>query len=173
MKEIILFEDSLFNEVKEIFFLSTSIKSFSSEEKKEAFFKRWCQDYIIHYPQQFYIMRDSESKKVLGYLSGCDNSTESLAKLEVPGHACFSDLFGMFPAHLHINFHPDCRGQGLGSKLIEHYSLLLRKNNIQGLHLVTSPDANNVSFYRRLNFSYEEARVLGKMHQLFMGLKLC
>lgn len=173
MIEIVLLEESHKEEIKEIFFLSSSIQSFSSLDRKTAFFKRWCEDYMIHYPQHFYVMVESDTRKVLGYLSGCDNSIDSLKKLEVPGHHTFQDLFEIYPAHFHINFHPDCRGKGLGSKIVDYYCRALRENNIVGIHLVTSPDSNNVSFYQRLKFTFQVVRVFGKTQQLFMGKKLC
>jgi ribosomal protein S18 acetylase RimI-like enzyme len=118
-------------------------------------------------------MKDTHTKKILGYLSGCKNSKKALEKLEVPGFNLFEDMFVLYPAHLHINFHPDCRGRGLGSKLIEHYCEILRSEKIKGLHLVTSPEAKNVNFYLKLNFLDQKARVFGKSQLLFMGLKLC
>jgi ribosomal protein S18 acetylase RimI-like enzyme len=173
MIEICLLDQRYKQTVKEIFFLSSSRKTFDSDEKKAHFYKRWCEDYMNYYPDQFYIMKESETDKVLGYLSGCDNSVNSLEQLDVPGHMDFKDLFELYPAHFHINFHPDCRGRGLGGQLIEYYCRELSSRNISGVHLITSPDAANVSFYRRLKFSYEETRVLGKFLQLFMGQKLC
>jgi ribosomal protein S18 acetylase RimI-like enzyme len=171
--EIVKYENSMLPAIEEIFFLSTSIKTFASEEKKLAFFKRWCGDYIAYYPEQFFILRNLNTKKILGYLSGCNDSKASLLKLEVPGHKIFEDLFGLYPAHLHINFHPDCRGQGLGSLLVDYYINVLVKNKISGVHLITSPDAHNISFYRRLKFADEFCQESGKMQLLFMGRKLC
>lgn len=173
MIEITLYKQSDLDAIREIFFLSTSVKTFTSEEHRESFFKRWCGDYIAFYPEQFYVMRDGDNKKILGYLSGCKNSMESLEKLNIPGFETFKDHFLLYPAHLHINFHPDCRGLGLGSKLVEHYCQELRRDNICGVHLVTSPNAANITFYRRSQFVFEDVRVFGKNQLLFMGSKLC
>lgn len=161
---------SILAQVEDIFFLSTSIKSFSSEEKRLSFFKKWCGDYLDFYPSEFFLAL--EGQKVLGYLSGCDNSEESLSRLNVPGHALFKDLFLRFPAHLHINFHPDARGKGLGSKLVLNYMKVLKEQSVKGLHLITSPDAQNVSFYDRLGFDQTETRELNGMALYFMGAKL-
>ena len=154
----------------DIFFLSTSIKEFSSPEKKASFFKRWCGDYIELYPDFFYLM--VEEKKLLGYLSGCLDSHASLSVLEVPGLPLFADLFSDYPAHLHINFHPDCRGRGPGSVLVNEYCTDLAKLKITGVHLVTSPGAANISFYSRLGFDHQVERNLNQMNLLFMGKKL-
>ena len=149
------YEDILF-QIKYIFYISSSIKEFSSPERKIAFFKRWCGDYISNYPEQFLVMREDE--KVLGYMSTCENSLLAMGVLEVPAYDLFSDLFSTFPVHLHINFHPDCRGRGLGSKLVEYCCNNLRDKGLQGIHLVTSPEAENVSFYQRLGFNHEVRR---------------
>lgn len=153
--------------IEEIFFLSSSLKSFSSEERRLSFFKRWCGDYIAMYPGEFFLAM--EEGKVLGYLSGCSDSTRAMNELTVPGYAVFHDLFLAFPAHLHINFHPDARGKGLGSILVNHYISFLKLNNVMGVHLVTSPDAQNVSFYQRLGFNVSETRLFNEMPLYFMG----
>jgi ribosomal protein S18 acetylase RimI-like enzyme len=173
MIEIVLLDNSSVREVQEIFFISSSVKTFESEEKKISFFKRWCKDYMDFYPNDFFIMRESDTKKVLGYLCSCENTPASLLQLDIPGLSIFNDLFEQYPAHLHINFLPECRGMGLGSKLVEYYIQVLIKKNIKGLHLVTSPTALNISFYRRLGFTDEHTRVFGKVPLLFMGKKLC
>lgn len=159
-------EDITF-QVRSIFYASSSLKEFSSPERKAAFFKRWCGDYVSFYPEEFSIMREGE--KVLGYLSGCADSSRSLSILEVPGLSLFSDLFEFYPAHFHINFHSGCRGRGLGSQLVKVYFKDLEKKSMRGVHLVTSPDAANINFYRRLGFQHEIVRDFNQMPLLFMG----
>jgi ribosomal protein S18 acetylase RimI-like enzyme len=160
--------EDLISQIKWIFFASSSLKEFSSPERKEAFFKRWCGDYLTYYPQEFFIM--IEGSKILGYLSGCSDSVGARKILEVPAFDLFSDQFNQYPAHFHINFHPDIRGKGLGSMLVESYCLSLKdKKTISGVHLITSDGAPNISFYRRLGFKQEIQRELGLMKLLFMG----
>jgi len=161
-------KENMLEQIRTIFFLSTSIKEFSSVERKEAFFKKWCGDFIRLFPENFYLM--IEEKKLLGYLSGCLNSSEAKSVLEVPGYTVFEDLFEDFPAHLHINFHPDCRGRGLGSHLVEKFAEDVKHLKIRGVHLVTSPDAKNVSFYQRLGFTHEVVRTFNSSPLLFMGM---
>ncbi len=160
-------KESILLQIENIFFESSSLKSFSSPERKAAFYKRWCGDYQSLYPGEFFIALEGE--KVLGYLSGCSDSNQAAKMIEVPGFLVFQDLFNRFPAHLHINFHPDARGKGLGSILVEHYKKFLCDNNIVGLHLVTSPGAQNVSFYERLHFLFSETREFNSMPLYFMG----
>ncbi len=156
--------------IKYIFFESSSVKEFKDIESKEIFFKRWCGDYLAYYPEYFYLM--FEDQKLLGYLSGCLNTIESQKVLDVPGVNLFSDLYGDYPAHLHINFSSDCRGRGLGSILVEHFIRECRLRNVKAVHLITSLDAKNVSFYRRLGFTNEVMRLHHNFTQLFMGNKL-
>lgn len=158
---------NILQQVESIFFDASSLKNFSSPENKSAFYKRWCKDYQEYFPDEFFIM--TEGDKVMGYLSGCSHSDEALGKIEVPGYAVFADHFHDYPAHLHINFHSDSRGRGLGSQLVTTYMDYLKKKGIGGLHLVTSPDAKNISFYQRLGFNFQDAREYNSMTLLFMG----
>ena len=157
----------LLTQVESIFFEASSKKEFTSLEHKAAFFQRWCGDYIKNYPEEFFVM--TEDGHLLGYLSGCSDSRISLQCLSVPGLEVFSDQFEDYPAHLHINFHATARGRGLGSELIKTYESYLRNKNVKGLHLITSPEALNVSFYRRLGYIHEVEREFKGMQLLFMG----
>jgi ribosomal protein S18 acetylase RimI-like enzyme len=162
------------NEVREIFYLSSSIKSFKDAQHKIDFFDKWCGDYLILYSESFYLLIDEHDNKnkVLGYLSGVKDSKNALMNLRVPGLSLFEDLYINFPAHLHINFHPDARGAGYGSMLTEHFCAVLGELFIPGIHLVTSPEARNVSFYKKLNFNFESIRQLNGSNLLFLGRNL-
>ena len=157
----------IIDQVRSIFYLSSSLKDFSSEDKKNAFFKRWCGDYLTFFPEQFLVMR--EDQKVLGYLSGCSDSKKAESIVEVPGYRVFSDLFEKYPAHFHINFHPDCRGLGYGSELVQKYCEVLNDQLIKGVHLVTSVGAPNISFYKKLNFNDQIERPFNNITLLFMA----
>lgn len=162
--------DEVLSQIEAIFFEASSLKEFSSPERKAAFYKRWCKDYQTFYPEDFFVMIEDE--KVLGYLSGCRESMESLAKLEVPGLPVFADLFEAYPVHLHINFHSSARGRGLGSVLVNAYIEKIKENHCKGIHLVTSPGAPNISFYERLGFNHQVTREFNGMKLLFMGKNL-
>lgn len=162
--------DAILKATEEIFFLSSSVKEFASSDKKAAFYKRWCRDYQELYPDEFFVVFEGE--KILGYLSGCYDSLKAASVMSVPGLHVFQDLFMDFPAHLHINFHPDARGKGLGTLLIRHYIAYLKEHHVRGVHLVTSPDALNVSFYERLGFDQIHIREFNNSPLQFMGLML-
>lgn len=158
---------NLLAQIKFIFYISSSVQTFSSDSHKDQFFQTWCGNYLKFYPSEFFVLYDND--KVYGYLSGCSDTEASKNNLTIPGHYLFADLFNQFPAHLHINFHPDARSKGLGSVLVEYYCQHLVQSSIQGVHLITSPQSQNVSFYRRLNFNYELIREFKGKPQLFLG----
>lgn len=156
-------------EIKDIFYEATSVKNFKDEEHKKTFFEKWCGDYIQNNPTEFYLMVETDNDQLLGYLSGEANSLKALEIMRVPGQKVFEDQFEQFPAHLHINFHVSTRGRGLGSDLVRFYCSVLKSKNISGLHLVTSPEAKNVTFYQKLGFDYQLVREYSGSSLLFMG----
>ena len=163
-------QTSIKKQIEAIFFEASSRKEFESEEKKLSFFKRWCKDYQDYYSDEFFLLMEGD--KLLGYLSGCSDSEQSLTKLEVPGLPVFADLFNDYPAHLHINFHHDARGRGLGSTLVNHYIEWLFERRCKGLHLVTGRESKNRVFYERLGFNHYDEREFKGMQLFFMGKKL-
>lgn len=163
-------KDQIVSSLKEIFFLSTSKKEFDSPEHKELFFEKWCGDYLNLYPQLVFLVFIND--RLMGYLTGVEDTNSALVHLRVPGINLYKDLYDVFPAHLHINFHPDSRGMGLGTKLVQHFENYLRKSNVIGLHLVTSPDALNVTFYERLGFNKKFVRNHSGYQVMLMGKEL-
>ncbi len=58
-----------------------------------------------------------------------------------------------YPAHLHINVHPDAQRQGLGHLLVDRLAVHLRTLGIPGLHLVVaSENRKGIEFYKRYGF---------------------
>ena len=159
------------SQIEDIFFMCSSIKDFESLDKKNAFYKRWTGPYFDHCLDDFYVALDS-GDRVLGYLSGCsDTIGKKQHFLEFAVYDLFSDLLAEYPAHLHINCHSDTQGKGVGSQLIAHYDQVLQKKSAEGLHIITTPDAKNISFYQKNGFSFSEVRKLGKTDLQFMGIK--
>jgi GNAT superfamily N-acetyltransferase len=156
-------------QLREIFFLSSVRQDFESPEEKEAFFERWTSYYLTHIPDLVFIFLQKD--RLAGYIMGCADSrmAEPIIIPQRASYALFADLFPSYPAHLHINMHPDFRGQGLGAQLINALIDALKKRGRIGLHLITSPDARNVAFYRQNGFTYEETRNWKGQPLLFMG----
>ncbi|ATH08228.1 hypothetical protein BIY24_09780 [Halobacteriovorax marinus] len=158
------------NQIKEIFFACSSIKTFKDSDHRESFFQKWCGDYLEYSSREFFLCLID--KRVAGYLSGHLNSKEALSKFIIPGPETFEDCFERFPAHFHINCSPNHQGKGIGRKLVEHYLSELNNYGVDGVHLITSTDANNLGFYRALGFEHEVSRPFKKHELLLMGREI-
>jgi len=156
--------------VREIFFTSSSRQKFASDEEREKFFATWTGYYFKHAPDLIFLHRNDHGE-VIGYLMGAADSeaARSFYADRLKSYAVFADLFARFPAHLHINVHSSGRNQGIGAKLIDRFADELRRRGIKGLHIVTSPDSANVSFYHRNRFTYQQQRQWQGHSLLFMG----
>lgn len=151
---------------REIFFLTSSRQRFSSAEEKERFFEKWTRYYLESEPDLIFLAKD-ENEKVLGYLTGCVRSGKMNDVDEL-----FADQFSRFPAHLHINCHPDAQGKGCGSRLMAEFIRVLHERKIAGVHIVTSPIAENRRFYLKNGFNFELIRAWKERPLLFMGRDL-
>lgn len=160
-------QEKYLKEIKEIFFECSSIKVFKDDEHRESFFYKWCGDYLALSPQSFFIYLIND--KVAGYLSGYIDSKSALEKFLIPGPEIFEDCFDKFPAHFHINCSPNHQGKGIGRSLVEHYLTELNDSGVNGVHLITSTDADNLGFYRALGFEFEVPRSFKSHELLFMG----
>ena len=156
-------------QIRKIFFLTSSRKNFTSAEDKEKFFNTWMSYYLSKCTDEFFVAENNN--KIFAYLTGCSDSKRAIDYYgkDTP-YFLFSDLFSKFPAHLHINAHPSSQGTGIGSKLISHYKKFLIDRGISGLHIITSPTARNTGFYTKNNFIYKEERSWKSTPSSFYGL---
>ncbi|WP_127717510.1 GNAT family N-acetyltransferase [Halobacteriovorax sp. HLS] len=175
--EIVSFEkieqaqiEDILSQVKTIFFECSSLKNFRDDEHRESFFNKWCGDYLKLEKNHFYLAMDG--REVLGYLSGHLNSKEALENFIIPGPEIFEDCFEKFPAHFHINCSPHHQGRGIGRRLVEHYTRELSESSINGVHLITSTDADNLGFYRALGFTCEVLRPFKSFELLLLGKEI-
>ncbi len=158
--------------IRDIFFLSADPRNVSDDEdKNEAFFKKWTDYYLTREPENTLLAWIGD--RMAGYLSAGD-SFKALPYYESvnPSFSLFSDLFEKYPVHLHMNCHPDFRGQGVGGALIEHLVRKLKEKNTPGVHLVTSPGLRNVGFYTKNGFDFQLVREWKSKPLLFMGRAL-
>lgn len=157
-------------QLKEIYFESSSRKTFASEEDKENFYGKYLGFYQKHFPEFFWVA--SSEQRVLGYVAGAPR-TDLPSLYEIQPHLkTFQQFYQEFPAHLHINLHAEARGLGLGSKLLIELEKQFQQNGITGLHIMTGPDARNKNFYSRLGFDFEVTLEFQGNPILFMGKKL-
>ncbi len=164
------YEEKLQEGIEEIFWLTAQQSEFESAEERKSYYRRWAGSYLDQYPQWVYTAQ--EDGRVLGYLLGCPDSYEALKTLDFPGLQIFQEHFEQYPAHLHINVHPEGQGKGIGKKLIEAYCADLARAGIPGVHLITSTTAKNPGFYRRVGFSFERKASSDADTALFMGREL-
>lgn len=166
---VVQFEDKYLREVKEIFFESSTKKSFKDEAEKEAFFEKYLGHYLKNYPELCLIAVD---EKVLGYVVAAPVSNSSELYSIQPHLKNFEGYFNKYPAHLHINCHADSRGKGIGSSLISELEKHLTSLNIKGLHIMTGADAANQNFYKKLGFNFQVIEHFQGSSILFMGKEL-
>lgn len=160
-------------QIREIFFLSAAVKTFTDDTAKEKFFQRWCGNYLTFFPNLFFLSL-SENASVAAYLCACFDTKNALSKLAIPGTELFIDLYKEFPIHFHINTHPNFRSQGIGGKLVSWLEKKGQEEKIPGLHIITTREQKNVNFYTRLGFSYQEERKKDENSKplLFLGKSL-
>ncbi|MBI2520902.1 MAG: GNAT family N-acetyltransferase [Bdellovibrio sp.] len=163
----------LCNQIETIFFQTSSVQHFPSEQARMIFKDRWLTPYLSAATTEFYSLWVAmEESRIVGYLTGHSNTLRFRADHEHISLSLFADLHDDFPAHLHINMAPHQQGKGVGASLIQAYLKELQSKKIGGVHLVTGPKARNTSFYRRQGFSTECIRTSGSVDLLFMGQKL-
>ncbi len=163
--KILPYEAAFGPQVREIFFESSTKKTFLDVTEKEQFYEKYLGFYLKHFSEFAFVGVES---KVMGYVVAMPVTLdERLLKLQ--GHLkIFTEEFQEFPAHLHINCHHESRGKGLGSQLVERVVARLRSAKITGLHIITDPNSRNRAFYRKLGFDFEQERD----GLLFMGKNL-
>lgn len=156
-------------EIEEIFFESSARKSFCDEKERARFQWKYLGFYLTHFPEYAWIAR---SQRVLGYCLGMP-TTQSPELYQLQPHlATFESYYSEFPGHLHINCHADARGQGLGSKLVKEFEKGMQERGIKGIHLMTSPESRNRSFYQRLGYTFEIELAYQGSPILLMGKRL-
>lgn len=133
--------------VDDIFFITSRTQSFSSEAARTAFHERWLGRYLENWPDLCFIA-ENEAGDITGYLAGCpDNPVLSPDFADHRYYTLFEDECRTFPAHLHINVHPDHRGEGVGRALIERFASACRSRGCGGLHAITADGDPNNRFF--------------------------
>ncbi|MEM8972082.1 MAG: GNAT family N-acetyltransferase [Pseudomonadota bacterium] len=152
--------DKALAKIDEIFFESSSVQSFESDDAREAFRWLWMGRYLVEEPEHAFVaLVDGDPDQLCGYLVGSladpapRKEFQSLSYFE-----SFAHITPQFPAHLHINVARDFRSLGVGEQLIRAFLCHARASGCPGVHVVTGAGMRNVGFYERLHFT-ERARV--------------
>ena len=127
------------------------------DEQDEAVGYVFCAKDFHTWEQQF--------KKI--YLKGeKDKFVVLLGKATIAGLKPFSEGY---PAHLHIDIHPDFQRKGLGTKLMDALTMYLKECAVKGLMLsVGSDNEKGRNFYKKYGFTeLKQGR-----KQILMGIKL-
>jgi ribosomal protein S18 acetylase RimI-like enzyme len=153
-----------------IFFEASSKKTFSGEEERLRFLKRYFGVYADRDPDWF-LMAEDDRGTLLGYLAGAPVTREDHFSLN-PYLEGFRQVMERFPAHLHINFSPEARGLGLGSLLLAEFEHRLKRHSIAGVHLVTGANERNVGFYHRNGYLEASRLRIGGTDLVLLGKRL-
>ncbi len=142
--------------IDEIFFDASATRSFASEAVRTAFHERWLGRYLERFPGWFYVVTDARNSRecrVLGYLAGClDDPARSPLFADIGYFDDLRELTACYPAHLHINLAEVARNQGIGAALVQRFCDDAGAAGASGVHVVTSAQSRNVTFYNRCGF---------------------
>lgn len=157
-------------EVREIFELTSNRVEFDSDHLKDE--HRF--NYLDYYSQKksglFLVFMKNE--KAVAYICGESETMESILLNKISYLEFFKEQYKKFPVSLHTNCHPAFQGQGLGSELMQAFESLVKSKGYTGIHLITSPSARNVNFYKRAGFDAEFIQKVGNCNLLLLGKML-
>jgi len=135
-----------------IFFEASTRKSFDDDAARSVFHERWLGRYLRDDPEFAYLAMTA-TDELIGYLVGSVDDPLSSGKFADIGYFnTFGDLTADYPAHLHVNVRAECRGFGVGVRLIGAFLEDARRAAVRGVHVVTSAASDNVRFYNRNGF---------------------
>ena len=138
--------------IREIFFLTSPLGDNFKKQDRECFFHTWAGWYLDSLPGETLLARNAECK-IVGYLAGCLDSNAAFPLYRhIFYFKAFEHWYVEYPAHFHVNCHPDFQGYGFGASLVQAFIAYATKKGRIGVHLVTGEKACNRSFYERLQF---------------------
>ena len=139
--------------IREIFFLTSDLGDNFKKQDRECFFHTWAGWYLDSLPGETLLVRNTECE-IVGYLAGCLDSNAAFPLYRhIFYFRAFSPWYAKYPAHFHVNCHPDFQGYGFGASLVQAFIAYVMEKGRNGVHLVTGEKARNRSFYERLKFS--------------------
>ncbi len=165
-KNLLIQQSDLLEQVRDIFFESSTKKDFKDLKEKSEFEWKYLGFYLSHYPEYAWVAIADE--QVLGYVLGMPWSQDPSLYEVQPHLKVFEAFYSEFPAHLHINCHTNSRGKGIGKLLVQKCIWQMSSQNIRGLHIMTGPASDNRLFYQKLGFDF--VKELNSI--LFMGIRI-
>ena len=165
-------QETALSQIESIFFSSSARQEFANDLERSQFRYKYLDWYRIHHPELLYLAVTADAE-INGYICGTPNTRQSPELFEL--HPWLEELTAQcesFPAHLHINLTEATRGMGVGSQLIEVFENRLKSLKVAGVHLVTSPSARNVGFYKKNGYNFESVFHWKNVDLLFLGKQL-
>ena len=158
--------------VREVFFLTSASGESLGGPKAEDLFFNWAGWYMENIPEQTLLLREP-GNKVIGYLVGCFDSMSAQGLFKhIFYYTTFACWYTEYPAHFHVNCHPDYQGVGYGKALVERFESDAKAAGVRGLHVVTGSKARNRTFYERLQFHERDRRIIGERSLVLLGKSL-
>ncbi len=158
-------------QIEAIFFLSSASGGTMLGPARDAFYRRWTHYYIEHHPDL--VLLAETDGAAIGYLMGCDRSADAQPLYrDLFYYQAFEYCYAAYPAHLHVNIHPDHRSGGVGASLVETFESLCAARRCTGVHLVTAAGARNRAFYERLGYELVSARRVEGRELVLLGHKI-
>jgi GNAT superfamily N-acetyltransferase len=136
--------------VEDIFWLTSAKTDFPNITEKANFFAHYCGNYLAH-SLTFKIVC-VVNNIVRGYLILSTDTLRDPFNQWPQVNPQVMAFWEQYPAHLHINVHPESQGMGLGQALMDTALTHLRVKHIKGLHVLTAEGHRNNRFYERCGF---------------------
>ena len=164
--------ETVLSQLETIFYSSSARQEFNSDAERDHFRLKYFDWYRIHHADLVFVASNAHGE-VLGYVCGTPNTNAAPELFELhPWLVQLTPHFESFQAHLHINLSETARGLGIGSSLTRVFENSMKSRGICGIHIVTSPNARNVGFYRKNSYNFEAVIQWKSAQLLFMGKQL-
>lgn len=184
MYTIKLFEEKYKEGVEDICIAASTRANSKESEWGKVILRLFCR-YYIEMEKEHCVIAVNDMDEVIGYvicasnydqwkdnfetqyLNTCeDMDTVNFGKLSITGMKQYAKEY---PAHLHINVHPNYQRMGIGNKLLEKLVDILKQESIKGLMLdVSATNEKGINFYRKCGFDEVDKRE----HDIIFGMKL-
>lgn len=161
-------DQKIFSKLEEIFW-KTVLNPPSDKKRREELSDKYFHHYLNNNLPIFYATSGDE---VLGYILGDLKTDKSHYLKTFPYYESLKSEIQNYPAHLHINCDPGAQGRGVGSLLLAHFENFCAQNGAQGIHLITSKEARNVSFYLKNSYQVLTPFDYRGVSLLFLAKKL-
>lgn len=159
-----------------IFFEASGTKSFASDDARAAFRERWLGRFLSHDAERVFlaiVSPGTQDEELAGYLAGSFDDPAKAERFSDLGYfRNLADLTARYPAQLHVNLAPACRGAGIGRELVDAFIAQARAAGVPGVHVVTSRGMRNVRFYDGCGFTQVGACDWNGRELLMLGREL-